>query len=210
MEKLNELAALAEQLGGEEWVYSRTTLHSRGYITGRGGRTIVQTTDGDVPANVCRFMQMADPATILAIAKAFRALERENSELRQQRAGLAKEANDLEAKLAELAKQKPAGYGVKRFDNGQFGSWLKSEGLAKGNDDYYVVPLYEHPAPAADLAEMCDRQYIAGLQAGFRLGDAGDNEGLRKATANYRQQIIDSRKATTPAAILRNIEEQTK
>jgi hypothetical protein len=64
-----------------------------------------------------------------------------------------------------------------------------------------------YTAPAADLAEMCDRQYIAGLQAGFRLGDAGDNEGLRKATANYRQQIIDSRKATTPAAILRNIEE---
>lgn len=63
------------------------------------------------------------------------------------------------------------------------------------------------PAPAADLAEMCDRQYIAGLQAGFRLGDAGDNEGLRKATTNYRKQIIDSRQSITCAATMRNIED---
>ena len=67
--------------------------------------------------------------------------------------------------------------------------------------------LFTRPAPAADLAEMCDRQYIAGLQAGFRLGDAGDSEGLLKATANYRQQIIDSRQSITCAATMRNIEE---
>ncbi|MBD8129304.1 hypothetical protein IFU23_05920 [Pantoea agglomerans] len=55
-------------------------------------------------------------------------------------------------------------------------------------------------AAETKLAELCDRQYLAGLQAGFRLGDAGDNEGLNKATANYRKQIIDSRSA--PAADL--------
>lgn len=75
MEKLRELADLARELGAESWVYRRNTPYSRGYITGKGGRTIVQTCDGEVPANVCRFIEMANPETILAIAEAFRELE---------------------------------------------------------------------------------------------------------------------------------------
>lgn len=79
MEKLNKLAELAEELGGESWGYRRTTPYSRGYITGNDGRTIVQTTSGEVPANVCRFIEMANPGTILAIAEAFRLLASENA-----------------------------------------------------------------------------------------------------------------------------------
>ncbi len=75
MEKLYELAELAKQMCGESWEYSRITSYSRGYITGKDGRTIVQTRSGLVPANACQFMEMADPAAILAIAEAFRALE---------------------------------------------------------------------------------------------------------------------------------------
>lgn len=70
-QKLNELAELARYFGGEEWQYTQASLYSNGYITGRGGRTIVQTSGGDVPANVCRYIQMADPETIVAIAEAF-------------------------------------------------------------------------------------------------------------------------------------------
>jgi len=67
-DELKALVDLANQLKGEKWTYSRTTPYSRGYITGNGGRTIVQTYDGEVPANVCRYFELADPATILSIA----------------------------------------------------------------------------------------------------------------------------------------------
>jgi len=67
-DELQALVHLANQLKGEKWTYSRTTPYSRGYITGNDGRTIVQTYDGEVPANVCRYFELADPATILSIA----------------------------------------------------------------------------------------------------------------------------------------------
>jgi len=73
------------------------------------------------------------------------------SKIRDEFWALEQRAEAAEAKLAGLEKQEPAGYAVKRFDNGKFGSWLKSKGLAKGDADYYVVPLFERPAPAADL-----------------------------------------------------------
>ena len=82
MEKLNKLVELAKELGGESWGYRRTTPYSRGYITGHDGRTIVQATSGEVPANVCNFIEMADPETILAIAEEFRALAAENAMLK--------------------------------------------------------------------------------------------------------------------------------
>lgn len=97
-------------------------------------------------------MDRVEPATILAIAKAFQALEQENSELRQQRAGLAKEANDLEAKLAELAKQEPVAY------------WHHSGQVVTREECHdekiFAIcckverPLFTRPAPAADLAEL--------------------------------------------------------
>lgn len=70
-QKLEALTTLARNFGGEAWEFTRASIHSNGYITGRGGRTIVQTSGGDVPANVCRYIQQADPETILAIAEAF-------------------------------------------------------------------------------------------------------------------------------------------
>lgn len=124
-------------------------------------------------------------------------------------------AKEAEAKLAEYEKQerKPS-YFLNRIESSD--KWWPEVELriyesqldaCKSKDDHGggIIELFTRPAPAADLAEMCDRQYIAGLQAGFRLGDAGDNEGLLKATANYRQQIIDNRKATTPAADLADL-----
>lgn len=119
--KLNELVELAKELNGEDWRYSRTTPYSNGYITGKDGRTIVETTNGEVPANACRFIEMANPATILAIAEAFRALEqraeaaeagfRENEQTKQElfvirdnlltaNLNAGKRIRELEAKLA--------------------------------------------------------------------------------------------------------------
>lgn len=101
-------------------------------------------------------------------------------------------AEAAEAKLAELAKRPPVG---DFYEDGP-GNWWQ---IGPHDKVPHVTPLFDRPAPAADLAIMCDRQYIAGLQAGFILGDAGDNEGLNRAIHNYRKQIIDSRTAATPA-----------
>lgn len=91
MDKLNELVEMANKMGGESWCYTQSSIFSKGYITGTGGRTIVQTYNGDVPANACQFIRTADPAAILEIAEAFRDLERR--------------AEAAEAQLAELPKQ---------------------------------------------------------------------------------------------------------
>ena len=107
---------------------------------------------------------------------------------------------EVDAYIAQLEQRAAAAAAALKVAN---------EHAEKFEREMYLM-MDKAEAADAKLAELCDSQYIAGLQAGFRLGDAGDNEGLNRATANYRQQIIDSRKATTPAAILRKIEEAKK
>lgn len=133
MDKLNELIELANKMGGESWCYTQSSIFSKGYITGSGGRTIVQTYNGDVPANACQFIRTADPAAILKIAKAFRAL--------QQR------AESAEAQLAELAKQEPVGYTTERAAT--YEVWNSGSACFWSNKDMGDFPLYTRPVPAA-------------------------------------------------------------
>jgi len=126
--------------------------------------------------------------SILAIAEAFRALE--------QRA---------EAAEAKLEKSEP----VYQFicnnpDNDGYAEW------ADCNQDYFSKEpadmrrvLYSRPAPAVSQLNndaMCDSQYIAGLQAGFVLGDRGDNDSLMRAVDVYRRQLLDSKKSAPAVA----------
>lgn len=150
MEKLNELADLANKAtkgawvadSGEGWdaIISQQDMVNSNFIIG-------EFIGPDSKANK-DFVLAVSPENILAIAEEFRALEREVQKNLDGALAWQQRAEAAEAKLAELEKQEPAGYAVKRFDNGKFGSWLNSKGLAKGDDDYYVVPLFERPAPA--------------------------------------------------------------
>lgn len=56
-------------------------------------------------------------------------------------------------------------------------------------------------AAEAKLDQMCDSQYIAGLQAGFVLGDRGDNVALMRAIDAYRRQIIESKKSAPTVSL---------
>lgn len=207
MEKLNKLAELAAGLGGESWGYRRTTPYSRGYITGNDGRTIVQTTSGEVPANVCQFIEMADPETVLAIAEAFRSLEQRAeaaeaklvsvTESRDQWKANAHEfsrcADRLEAKLAEMEKQEPIAHAwdVPKYP----GSDRKVTELCspKHKDAY---PVYARPVPAINLAELVPGDYPL-----IRL---------QKAKLWIDRVMMDKpgmKEAKTISAILRKIEE---
>jgi len=158
MDKLNELVELANKMGGESWRYTQSSIFSKGYITGRGGRTIVQTYNGDVPANACQFIRTADPAAILEIAKAFRALEQRaeeaeaalelESDIHIDTAASMREwrlrAEAAEAQLAGLAKQESrdvftcTGCGHSVFDEhpsscdcGEGEGYIKSESFTR-------------------------------------------------------------------------------
>lgn len=91
------------------------------------------------------------------------------------------------------------------------------ESTAKDKLDAYVMGANETlakvkrlnaTAPTSpDYSEcpLCDSSYIAGMQAGFKFGDAGDNEGFNKAVNSRRKQISVSLNATTPQPVLRDV-----
>jgi hypothetical protein len=60
--------------------------------------------------------------------------------------------------------------------------WANDDGLPGTADT--LRSLLAAPTAAVDddrVAALCDGQYVAGLKAGFMLGDHGDNDGLAKA-----------------------------
>lgn len=61
------LRADAVRAGGVKWQYMRATQHSKAYITDDKGSTVVNCTDGDVPANCAGLLTSANPATVLAL-----------------------------------------------------------------------------------------------------------------------------------------------
>ncbi|QLU81247.1 ead/Ea22-like family protein [Enterobacter hormaechei] len=61
------LRADAVRAGVVKWQYMRATQHSKAYITDDKGSTVVNCTDGDVPANCAGFLTSANPATVLAL-----------------------------------------------------------------------------------------------------------------------------------------------
>ncbi|WP_337029086.1 hypothetical protein [Pantoea agglomerans] len=163
MEKLNELVELAKELGGESWEYRRTTSYSRGYITAQDGRNILQTTSGEVPANVCQFIEMADPETILAIAEEFRVLEQDKAALELKAANLndgwlnaINDRDEARAKLAELEKQQAVGVARMEMAIGKEGL-RHYQCFVDMRPDLVVaeintgMELFTRPAPAADL-----------------------------------------------------------
>ncbi|MBJ6395632.1 ead/Ea22-like family protein, partial [Enterobacter hormaechei] len=61
------LREAAVRAGGVKWQYMRATQHSKAYITDDKGSTVINCTDGDVPAKCAGFLESANPATVLAL-----------------------------------------------------------------------------------------------------------------------------------------------
>lgn len=61
------LREAAVRAGGVKWQYMRATQHSKAYITDDKGSTVINCTDGDVPAKCAGFLESANPDTVLAL-----------------------------------------------------------------------------------------------------------------------------------------------
>ncbi|WP_448657094.1 ead/Ea22-like family protein [Enterobacter hormaechei] len=98
------LREAAVRAGGVKWQYMRATQHSKAYITDDKGSTVINCTDGDVPAKCAGFLESANPAAVLALLDELEAAEKriaelQNDEVRQR---LANAEHQLH--MAELAK----------------------------------------------------------------------------------------------------------
>ncbi|MEP8853820.1 ead/Ea22-like family protein [Enterobacter hormaechei] len=75
------LREAAVRAGGVKWQYMRATQHSKAYITDDKGSTVVNCSDGDVPAKCAGFIAAANPATVLALLDELEAAEKRIAEL---------------------------------------------------------------------------------------------------------------------------------
>ncbi|MBJ6408948.1 ead/Ea22-like family protein [Enterobacter hormaechei] len=75
------LREAAVRAGGVKWQYMRATQHSKAYITDDKGSTVINCTDGDVPAKCAGFLESANPAAVLALLDELEAAENRMAEL---------------------------------------------------------------------------------------------------------------------------------
>ncbi|HAV1714019.1 TPA: ead/Ea22-like family protein, partial [Enterobacter hormaechei] len=115
------LREAAVRAGGVKWQYMRATQHSKAYITDDKGSTVINCTDGDVPAKCAGFLESANPAAVLALLDELEAkdaqivnLTAERDALREEEMGEAKHSNtraaaDIYFQLVEECEIPPGG-----------------------------------------------------------------------------------------------------
>ncbi len=115
------LREAAVRAGGVKWQYMRATQHSKAYITDDKGSTVINCTDGDVPAKCAGFLESANPAAVLALLDELEAkdaqivnLTAERDALREEEMGEAKHSNtraaaDIYFQLVEECEIHPGG-----------------------------------------------------------------------------------------------------
>lgn len=203
MEKLSELFDQAKemsQLRGAEW--SSALCESGVGDNGNKHHAIISDSRNDILIDtgsdsmeaswLCDYLELCSPANILAIAEAFRDLEKRAeaaeaivAELRDSLRASGKmqqihreACQKAEAKLAELAKQEPVLF---RDSQGCFVSKGKGERLIESGE--YATPYYLRPAPAADLAELVP------AMPSLNNGIVGYNEGWNSCRASILHNI---------------------
>ena len=88
------LREAAVRAGGVKWQYMRATQHTKAYLTDEKGWTVVNCTDGDVPAKCAGFIESANPATVLALLDELEAAEKRIAELEAREVLLPPKAPD--------------------------------------------------------------------------------------------------------------------
>lgn len=147
MEKLNELVEQAKFVAdwhGSDWssalCQGRDGKQAHEIICESRGEAVISTGSNSNEASwLCDYLELCSPANILAIAEAFRAMEKREKE--------------AEAKLKELEGQEPAAWLVLSSSGGyvernpEVIAFLEAAGLTK------CKPLFTRPAPAVSLVE---------------------------------------------------------
>lgn len=205
MKELNDLVELAQMATAGGW-----TTDIRGSVVAVDDQAnsgfIICSAGGCDKSHNAAFIAAANPAAILAIAEAFRALEQESQKnldgalAWQQRAeaveeklatavravdNLDAERNALRAKLAELEKQEPAGWQY-RFNDGDVTlDWktVDSESECNASNLYERRKIFTRPAPAVSLAKLVPDDYFAGLVNKART--SADKAMLKFPQPNY-------------------------
>lgn len=85
---IRALREAAVRAGGVKWQYMRATQHSKAYITDDKGSTVINCTDGDVPAKCAGFLESANPAAVLALLDKLEAAEKRIAELEASHSNL--------------------------------------------------------------------------------------------------------------------------
>ncbi|HCD3048219.1 TPA: ead/Ea22-like family protein [Klebsiella variicola] len=103
-EQAQSLKAAAEKAGLEKWTTSYLPPFGRHFIVSPAGKTIINLTDGEVPANCARFIALANPANVTALVDA---LEKAQSKIIELQQGYeidprTHEIIDLQERIAEL------------------------------------------------------------------------------------------------------------
>lgn len=99
------LREAAVRAGGVKWQYMRATQHSKAYITDDKGSTVVNCTDGDVPAKCAGFLESANPAAVLALLDELEAAANRIAEVESQRRMAFMACNRWEDKFREAEKR---------------------------------------------------------------------------------------------------------
>lgn len=150
------LREAAVRAGGVKWQYMRATQHSKAYITDDKGSTVVNCTDGDVPAKCAGFLESAHPDAVLALLDELEAKdstiatqqqeirtllnalgqssEKRNSDLPDQKRIIGWRASDYtdETSDPELAKNWAAAIGVLPIFEGDVNTKLSAAAAGKG------------------------------------------------------------------------------
>ena len=150
------LREAAVRAGGVKWQYMRATQHTKAYLTDEKGWTVVNCTDGDVPAKCAGFIESANPATVLALLDELEAKEstiatqqqeirtllnalgqsseKRNSDLPDQKRIIGWRASDYtdETSDPELAKNWAAAIGVLPIFEGDVNTKLSAAAAGKG------------------------------------------------------------------------------
>ncbi|EPW4200291.1 ead/Ea22-like family protein [Enterobacter hormaechei] len=150
------LREAAVRAGGVKWQYMRATQHSKAYITDDKGSTVINCTDGDVPAKCAGFLESANPATVLALLDELeakdssistqqheirtllnaleQATEKRNSDIPGQKRLIGWRASDYtdETSDPELAKNWAAAIGVLPIFEGDVNTKLSVAAAGKG------------------------------------------------------------------------------
>ena len=96
------LREAAVRAGGVKWQYMRATQHSKAYITDDKGSTVVNCSDGDVPAKCAGFIAAANPATVLALLDELDVKEEQRANWFQMAQKLGEDLDAAEKRIAEL------------------------------------------------------------------------------------------------------------
>ncbi|BBR05503.1 TPA: ead/Ea22-like family protein [Klebsiella quasipneumoniae subsp. similipneumoniae] len=100
-EQAQSLKAAAEKAGLEKWTTSYLPPFGRHFIVSPAGKTIINLTDGEVPANCARFIALANPANVTALVEA---LEKSESRLHEVAVACATAEQALEKAQQRIGK----------------------------------------------------------------------------------------------------------